>query len=175
MSDRPFRLQRLLPDDRTDLDAFRCGADAYDVWLRDSARAAVRTRSASVYLLVDAIDGRVAGYFTISPTQVSRLEVPGPERRQVMRRAPGYLIGKLALDRGLQGRPERMGRQLVLAALAQVVSASRRSGGQIVTVEAAHEGLIGFYERCGFRRSVVEGSLRLFMKVATAERYLESQ
>ena len=89
-----------------------------------------------------------------------------------MRSAPGYLIGKLALSKELQGAKPPLGPQLVLAAIAKVVDAAAVGGGQVIVVDADTEDLIPFYERCGFVHTGVPGSTRLFMKVSTAKQAL---
>ena len=90
-----------------------------------------------------------------------------------MRSAPGWLLTKVALDRSLQGsQAPGMGGQLVLAALATIVKAADRGGGQVIVVDADNEHLIPFYEGCGFRPTGRAEDLRLYMKVSTARKYL---
>jgi hypothetical protein len=162
---------------------FDCGDSHYNDWLLSKAHLAVKSGSASVYLLVTSAHdgeseddlGHVVGYFSISPTQVARIELPNKISGGVMNRAPGYLIGKLALDKSLQGRrpPEiQMGPQLVLAAVAKVVEAANVGGGQIIVVDADNEKLVPFYENCGFHSTGIDGASRLYMKISTARKIL---
>lgn len=159
---------------------FDCGVPDYNDWLVKHASTAARSGSASVYLMFEAAqDGatsrlsRVVGYFTINPTSVAKVDAPKTVQGGLMRAAPGWMIGKLALDKSLRGQDPPLGPQLVLAALAQVVEAANRGGGQVIVVDADNADLIAFYERCGFLSTGVEGQLRLYMKVSTARRYLQ--
>lgn len=150
---------------------FDCGAQHYNDWLFRHSRSAVKSGSASVYLLLEIETGRVVGYFSLSPTQVRKEDAPGQLQGGLMRQAPGYLIGKLALDKSLQGRkpPEvPMGPQLVLAAIAKAVDAATIGGGQVIVVDADNQGLVRFYAECGFLPTGAEEGLRLYMKMATA-------
>lgn len=62
--------------------------------------------------------------------------------------------------------------QLLRVALETIIDASELGGGQIVVVDADSPGLVDWYARHGF---VATGGddLRLYMKVATARKYLE--
>lgn len=171
MSEPPYRVVAMPSGFDLEGIAFDCGAQHYNDWLFRHSRTAVKSGSATVYLLLEVETGRVVGYFSISPTQVRKEDTPDQLRGGLMRQAPGYLIGKLALDMSLQGRkpPEvPMGPQLVLAAIAKAVDAATIGGGQVIVVDADNEGLIRFYTECGFLPSGVAGSLRLYMKMATA-------
>lgn len=152
--------------------AFDCGAPPYNEWFRTRSVDAVRSGSASVYLLIEVDAGRLAGYFTISPTTVTTEGLPRRAAGGLMRSAPGYLIGKLALSKELQGAKPPLGPQLVLAAIAKVVDAAAFGGGQVIVVDADSEQLIPFYERCGFIHTGAPESTRLFMKVSTAKKAL---
>lgn len=157
---------------------FDCGEEHYNEWLIRYARTAVKSGSASVYLLLEEATGRVVGYFTITATQVRKEDVREEAQGGLMRQAPGYLIGKVALDKSLQGRKEpqvQMGPQLVLDAIAKAVEAARVGGGQVIVIDADNEGLLPFYKGCGFLSTGVEGSLRLYMEMATAREILGSR
>lgn len=169
-----FRITQMPSDFRPEGIAFDCGSAPYNDWFHTRSVGAVRSGSASVYLLVEVDPNRLAGYFTISPTTVTTEGLPRRASSGLMRSAPGYLIGKLALSSDLQGRKPPLGPQLVLAAIAKVVDAAALGGGQVIVVDADNEGLIPFYERCGFIHTGVPGSVRLFMKVSTARKTLAS-
>lgn len=160
---------------------FDCGKQPYNDWLRKHASTAVKTGSASVYLLFETSTRRLVGYFTITPTTVVKGDLPKQLHGGMMRTTPGYLIGKLAIDRTLHARwrfdqvlpelPVSMGRQLVLAAIAHVVRAADRGGGQVIVVDADNLGLVPYYESCDFI-SAGDGQVRLYMKAATARERL---
>jgi hypothetical protein len=169
-----YRVTRLGPG--FDVGAFDCGEEAYNEWLRDHAAGAAAAGSAAVYLLLEKAqpaDGeRVVGYFAICPTMVVRDKIPRPLRGGVLRAAPAWLLAKLALDRSLRGDAERQwGAQLLREALLVIVGSADRGGGQIIVVDADNAGLVDWYARHGFRPTGGQ-DLRLYMKVATARRYL---
>ena len=96
-------------------------------------------------------------------------------QRGVLRSAPAWLLAKLALDRSLRGdKDHQWGAQLLREALAKIVASVDLGGGQIVAVDADNPGLIAWYSRQGFK-STGGQELRLYMKVATARRYLEQK
>ena len=61
--------------------------------------------------------------------------------------------------------------QLLREALEVIVQSADQGGGQIIVVDADNAGLVDWYKRHGFR-STDDRDLRLYMKVATARRYL---
>ena len=160
---------------------FDCGVDSYNDWLSRHAKNAVNSGSASVYLLVESASQRCVGYFTLSPTQVTKADVPKALKGGLMRTAPGYLIGKLALDKTCQTRwreenglpplAQSLGPDLLRAAVLKAVEAAGIGGGQVVVIDADNEGLVPYYERWGFIPAGGPGQLRLYMKISTARTY----
>jgi hypothetical protein len=173
MSELAFHVKKLAPG--YDLGAFDCGEPSYNQWLTDHAMQAVAAGASVVYLLLETgpkAPERVVGYFAICPTLVVRDDMPKPLQRKVLRSAPGWLLAKLALDNTRRGdKAHQWGSQLLRAALETIIGASEVGGGQIIVVDADNAGLVGWYERHGFARTGGD-SLRLYMKVATARKYL---
>jgi hypothetical protein len=174
VSSATYRVANLAPE--FDLDAFDCGEPAYNEWLTRHARAAVGAGSAAVYVLLAGEgtggDERVVGYYAICPTLVVRDEVPKQLQRGLLRAAPGWLLAKLAVDVSRRGDKEnRWGSQLLRDALERIIASADAGGGQIIVVDADSEDLVGWYSRHGFLPTGA-ANLRLFMKVATARRYL---
>ena len=174
MTSAAYRVTRLRPG--FDVGAFDCGEETYNSWLRDHAAGAVAAGSAAVYLLLEKAQPhngeRVVGYFAICPTLVVRDKIPRPLRGGVLRAAPGWLLAKLALDMSVRADGEsRWGAQLLREALEVIVQSADQGGGQIIVVDADNAGLVDWYKRHGFR-STDDRDLRLYMKVATARRYL---
>jgi hypothetical protein len=100
---------------------------------------------------------------------------PKSLQRGVLRAAPVWLLAKLALDRSLGGdKDHQWGAQLLREALERIVASVDLGGGQIIVVDADNPGLIGWYSRKGFK-STGGQDLRLYVKVATARRYLEQK
>lgn len=176
MSDRIYRLSKLAPG--YDLGAFDCGEPAYNQWLTEHATQAVTAGASMVYLLLENSPDtaeRIVGYFAICPTLVVRDDMPKPLQRRVLRSAPGWLLAKLALNRSMRGdKVNQWGWQLLRAALETILAASEIGGGQVIVVDADNPGLVHWYARHGFV-STGGDNLRLYMKVATARKYLGSE
>lgn len=157
-----------------DVDAFDCGDEGYNRWLRASADTAVKAGTAGVYLLLEdapAATGRVVGYYAIAPTAVVRAELPRAASGGAPDPVPGFMLAKLALDRSLQGSEDKWGTQLILSALRRIVDAASVSGGRVIVVDADNEGLLPFYAGHSFLPTRAD-PLRMYMKVATARKLI---
>ncbi len=175
MTSLVYRVAKLTPG--FDLRAFDCGEPAYNQWLVQHAIHAVQAGSSMVYLLLAQVgpgaEERVVGYYAICPTVVVRDDMPKSLRRGVLRAAPAWLLAKLALDKSLRSdKDHHWGAQLLREALERIVASVDMGGGQIIVVDAENPGLIAWYSRHGFK-STGGQDLRLYMKVATARKYLE--
>lgn len=148
-------------DQAHDTTAFRCGEDSLDSWLIEHAHNDISRGTARVWIWLEAT-GRVLAYYSLSASKVSREDVPTKIGRGGPIEIPAVLVGRLALDRSLQG--QNLGEVLLADALSRIVDATRTVGARLVVVDALHEKAAAFYERYGFRR--VPGSLRLVQKVA---------
>lgn len=169
------RVTKLAPG--FDLGAFDCGESAYNEWLTEHAVNAVKSGSSMVYLLLQqehsAVEERVVGYYAICPTMVVRDQIPRRLRGGVLRSAPGWLLAKLALHESLRGdKQNQWGSQLLRDALESIVAGADAGGGQVIVVDADNAGLVDWYARHGFKTTGGD-DLRLYMKVATARKYLQ--
>ena len=177
MTSPVYRVTKLTPG--FDLRDFDCGEHAYNEWLVQHAVNAVQAGSGMVYLLLEQVDPgaeeRVVGYYEICPTVVVRDHMRKSLQRGVLRAAPAWLLAKLALDRSLRGDKDRQwGAQLLSEALERIVASVDMGGGQIIVVDADNPGLIAWYSSQGFK-STGGQDLRLYVKVATARKYLEQK
>lgn len=173
MTEADYRVVRF--DSSIDLSGFACGDPVYDSWLTEHAAAAVSAGVCAVYLLIEHTHevARVVGYYAISPTQIARAEAPTRLTRGWPNHVPAWKIGKLAIHTDLRAdREAQWGRQLLRDALETIVRVSDAGGGKVIVVEAAHESLLTFYERNGFQRTGIDGSLALFLKVSTVRAML---
>ena len=177
MSSPVYRVTKLAPG--FDLGAVDCGESAHNEWLFQHAAKAVEAGSSMVYLLLERVnpgaEERVIGYYAICPTVVVRDDIPKSLQRGVLRAAPAWLLAKLALDKSLRGdKDHQWGSQLLREALEKIVASVDLGGGQIIVVDADNPGLIAWYSRQGFKSTGAQ-DLRLYMKVATARKYLEQK
>lgn len=171
---------------RWDFQSFDCGETLYNKWLRDHAAEQVHARTAGVHLLVSNRSqdrDRILGYFALGLTVVRRDEIPkkliGSGREPA---SANYLLAKLGLHIDLRGRsvgdnPDiTWGKILVQEALRVCVRASGSLGGRLIVIDADNPGLVGYYEKLGFKAMRrADGdlvSLRLAMKTSTAAKAL---
>jgi hypothetical protein len=150
------------------LDAFTCGKEPLDDWLKTQARRAQGAGTARTYVWTRRGSVDVLAYFSIAPTQVVRAEVPRPLTGGYTV-IPAYLLARLSLDNTLHR--QGLGGQLLLDALARVVDAATVGGGRLIVVDAIDDPAAAFYRR---HDSIpVTGTNRLYLKVATAETILD--
>jgi ribosomal protein S18 acetylase RimI-like enzyme len=159
-------LSQVLGDDHH-LDAFTCGKDPLDDWLKTQARRAQGAGTARTYVWIRPGSPDVLAYFSIAPTQVVRAEVPS-KLTGGYSVIPAYLLARLALDHTLHG--QGLGGQLLLDALARIVDAATVGGGRLIVVDAVDDQAAAFYRRHDF--VTVGDSPRLYLKVTTAETVL---
>jgi GNAT superfamily N-acetyltransferase len=144
--------------------AFRCGKQSLDDWLQRQARRAQEAGTARPYVWTKPGSPGVLAYYSIAPTQVTEADVPRSLAGGYST-IPGYLLARLALDTSLQG--EGLGAELLVDALGRIVEAARTGGGRLIVVDSIDEQAHAFYRRHDF--IPVEGAMRLYLKVATAQ------
>jgi GNAT superfamily N-acetyltransferase len=79
---------------------------------------------------------------------------------------PGYLLGKLALDKTLHGRGN--GAELLFDALSRVAEVADLASGRLLVVDAIDERAAAFYRKYRFRPAAND-PLRLVIKIATIQ------
>jgi GNAT superfamily N-acetyltransferase len=147
-----------------DVGAFRCGKPPLDAWLSGQALRAQESRTARTYVWTRAGSPAALAYYSIAPTQIARTEITrSPAGGYTV--IPGYLLARLALDERLHG--QGLGSELLADALERIVEAARTGGGRLIVVDAIDDAAHAFYRRHDF--VAIAGSMRLYLKVATAE------
>jgi GNAT superfamily N-acetyltransferase len=145
---------------RHDLAAFDCGVPSLSEWLRRTALTAQAKGVTVTDVWADA--ARVVAYYSVSPTAVVSDGLPRGATTG-LDVIPGYLLGRLALNRSLHG--QGLGERLLVHALERILRAADEGGGRLVMVDAIDDAAAEFYAYFGFRS--IPGTMRLFMKVAT--------
>ncbi len=148
--------------------SFSCGEKDLEEYLKTRARKEMDHHIAVVYVLYDAVEKRIAGYYTVSSLSV---ELPEDMRRGLAKypEYPATLIGRLAVDEGYQG--QGLGKRLLFDALGRALAGSRTVASYAVITDAKNEQAQAFYSRYGFLPlPAASRERRLFLPMGTVER-----
>lgn len=160
---------RFLESDHN-VEAFDCGAESLNAWLRAEAHRAQRADTARTYVWTETADSAdVLAYFAIAPTAVRRAELSRGMAGGFTFDIPGYLLARVALNNDLQG--QGLGAQLLVDAIARIVGAAEASRGRLIVVDAIDDSAAAFYRAHDFI-PVKDNPLRLVLKVATARKLM---
>lgn len=143
-----------------DLHPFSCGVPDLDTWLVRYAGQNERRDNTRTFLLLDPVQGRIAGYYAQRTYELAAQDAEAALGRSVRFPVPAVLIARFAVDREYQGRG--LGRLLLFHSLRTLHEASQSVGFQLVVVHAISREAALFYESCGFQRFATK-PLQLFM------------
>lgn len=124
---------------RHDREAFDCGQEALNEFLRRYARKSHELGGAKTFLALDDADNRtILGFYSLSPASVDYARAPEIVRRGLARHdLPGFRLARLAVDRRFQG--QGLGGQLLLAAGRRCLLASAEVGGVVLVIDAKND------------------------------------
>jgi GNAT superfamily N-acetyltransferase len=135
-----------------DLSAFDSGVPMLDDWLRRHAARNQETGASRTYVIHRK--AQVVGYYALANGAVAQAEATGRTRRNMPDPIPVMVLGRLAIDKRLQGKG--IGRALLRDAVLRTMQAAEIAGIRAVLVHAISEDARRFYERCGFQPSPVD-------------------
>lgn len=154
-----------------DRDAFSCGVDSLDRYVRSQAGQDVRRRANGVFILVaaDAVE-TVLGYYTLCATSLQQGDVPAAARKHVPRYplVSATLLARLAIARTRQGFG--LGALLFADAVRRACSSAQTVGSSMLVVDALNERAAAFYQSFGFQ--LLPDSLRLVLPMHSIEKLL---
>lgn len=134
-----------------DRDAFSCGNESLDDYLKKTARQDASRKVAAPFVLIEAVDPKtILGYYTLSAFSVDLGALP----EDVARKLPFYpnvpvtLLGRLAVDQRQQGRG--LGEILLMDALYRALFLSSQIASTAVVVEAIDDQAVSFYRHFNF-------------------------
>ena len=148
-----------------DRKGFDCGVAALNAYLRRYARQNHESGGAKTFVAVSPAEpAHVLGYYSISPGAIAFTHVPaaltgGPGRYDV----PVFRLGRLAVDRSVQGRG--LGGELLLAAGERALAVSATVGGVALAIDAWDAAAVRWYERFG-AVPLLDDPLRLILPLA---------
>jgi GNAT superfamily N-acetyltransferase len=132
--------------DRADFD---CGRPALDDWLKRLAGQHQRRDLARVYVAVEKPSRRVLGYYALSSHHVVSDALPEEQAKGLPPLdVPVILLGRLAVDRTVQGRG--LGEHLLIDALRRADHIADQIGIRAIEVHAIDDSARGFYLKYGF-------------------------
>lgn len=142
-----------------DVSRFDCGKIPLNDWLRNTA---LRSEGKTARCYVTVLRGNVVGYYCLAAGAVQHDGAPRKLRQNAPDPVPVVIIGRLAVDKTLQGKG--IGRALLKDALLRVTKASELVGARAVLVHAVDQDAVPFYARYGFR-SFPKGNQTLFVTI----------
>jgi GNAT superfamily N-acetyltransferase len=150
-----------------ELEEFSSGVEPLDTWLQQRARTNEAGGASRTYVACQG--GRVVGYYSLAAGSVLHHSATGRVRRNMPDPVPAALLGRLAIDRGWQGRG--LGAALLQDAVLRVVGAAESIGVRAILVHAISDEAKAFYEHWGLRPSPVD-PMTLMITVEEAQRML---
>ena len=164
--DTPYRVETL--GKQHDRSGFTCGSEPLDRYLRVQAGQDTRKRVAATFVLCEGTSNTVIGFYTLSAISVDIGSWPEDVAKKLPRYpvVPATLLGRLAIERQLQGRGA--GEHLLMDALHRSWQASRQVASVAVVVDAKDSRAVEFYTRYDFT-PFVDPPIRLFLPMSVIE------
>lgn len=155
-----------------DRDAFDCGVEPLNLFLKQTARQHAERGISRTYVLVD--ENAVApipiiGYFALNLCQIKSETLSAEQARKLPRNVAGVRLGRLARARHFQG--QGIGDILMAAAMHKFIEVFNLAGGIGLFVDAKDQKAKEFYERFGFV-PLLSNELELFLPVKTIQEAL---
>jgi GNAT superfamily N-acetyltransferase len=138
--------------DAHDLGEFSSGVASLDDWLRRRARANQVSGASRTFVV--AANDKVVGYYALASGGIAVTSTVGRFRRNMPDPIPVVVLGRLAVDRGQQGRG--LGRALFRDCALRVAHAADEIGIRGIVVHAISEEAKAFYIALGFDPSPAE-------------------
>ncbi len=147
-----------------DIEAFDCGIESLNAWLKKHALQAAASGSARTFVIIDTDQNRVVGYHALAAASIAHADATSRARNGMPRHPiPAALLARLAVDTTVHGRG--IGAWLLRDALLRTVNAADEMGIRILLVHAIDENARSFYLRHGFEPSPTDAlNLQVLVK-----------
>lgn len=144
-------------------ETFDCGRAELNDWLRRIARQHQERNISKTFVAVDeTAPSAILGYYALTVAEMDSTALPQTAQKRMPRRIPGVRLGRLAVDRAVQGR--RLGELLLVDAIERTRQLQTHAGAIGLFVDAIDDHAATFYVRMGFAPSP-ENPLLLFLPV----------
>lgn len=133
-----------------DRSAFASATPPLDDWLRQTAQQHQRRGLSKTFVaILDDEPGRILGYYALTACEVLTETLPDNLNRKSPRKIPAVRLGRLAVDRTVQGRG--LGAHLLMDAISRSRRVLDHIGIHALFVDAKDEAAAAFYAKYGFR------------------------
>lgn len=129
---------------------FNCGEDSLNQYIHTQATQDKKRNLAAIYVLVGLEDPTIIGFYTLSASAVSLIDLP----EEISKKLPRYpsipvaLLGRLAIDQTFH--KQGLGELLLINALKKSELLSKEIGYMAIVVDALNEKIISYYQKFGF-------------------------
>ncbi len=128
---------------------FDCGRESLNNWFRRFAWHNQQSDVSRTSVIADLSNGRIAGFVSLSATQIERSWLPKTATRNKPDPMPAILLGQLAVDLSFQGCG--CATSLMRFALNTALRIADEIGCFAVVAHPLDEHLRGFYRQFGFK------------------------
>ncbi len=135
-----------------DAEGFDCGDEALNEWLHRRAPRNQREGSSRTWVVTDGV--RVVAFYASSTAVVARTEATRRAACNQPDLVPAVLLGRLAVDRGHQGKG--LAAALLKHFLLKALEVASLTGVRLVLVHAKDSRAAGFYRHFGFEPSPID-------------------
>ena len=149
---------------RHERSAFESGSAQLDAWLRQIAQQYQKRGISKTFVAVaDDAPSRILGYYALTACEMLTEELPEDLAKKLPRKVPGIRLGRLAVDRSVQG--QGLGELLLVDAITCTRGVLEHVGVHALFVNAKDKEAAGFYRKYGFR-PLPSDPLRLVLPLA---------
>ena len=142
----PFAIELL--GSQHNREAFACGVEPLDRYLREQVGQDVRRRATACYVAREIATDAIAGYYTLAAGSILLSRMPQALAKKLPRYpdVPVARLGRLAVDEKFRGR--KLGAALLWDAIERAARSEVVVYG--VVVDAKDDDAVAFYEHHGF-------------------------
>ena len=132
-----------------DRKTFDCGKPVLNEWLARTARQHQEKDISQTFVAVDPqTPARILGFYALSACEVVTEALPPDLAAKLPRKGPAIMLGRLAVDRSVQG--QRLGELLLVDAIKRACNVREHIGVFALFVDAKDEEAGRFYRKYGF-------------------------